>query len=163
QLVEVDSIYEEQGMYYLNYHANGSTAANVQVGVATSQSPLGPFVKRAGNPVLSPGTSGSWDDAGVFCSHIIRINQLDKDQNTQITYYLLYAGSSSAAASASRDIVCDVGLATADSPLGPWKKVSQNPMLKDFGYPGGIVQKDGKWYLFSAYPVNSTGSRDYSP
>jgi hypothetical protein len=163
QLVEVDSIYEERGTYYLNFHANGAAASRVQVGVATSQSPLGPFVKHPSNPVLTPGASGSWDDAGVFCSHIIRVNKLDNDQNTRVKYFLIYAGSSSTAASASRDIVCDVGLATADSPLGPWTKLSQNPVLKDFGYPGGIAQKDGKWYLFSAYPVNSTGARDYSP
>jgi len=31
-----------------------------------------------------------------------------------------------------------IGLATASHPLGPWQKHENNPILKDFGYVGGV-------------------------
>ena len=37
-----------------------------------------------------------------------------------------------------------VGLATAPHPLGPWKKFAANPILKDFGYVGGVVRVGGQ-------------------
>ena len=55
-----------------------------------------------------------------------------------------------------------IGLATAETPLGPWKKHPKNPVLDEFGYVGGVVKSKGKYYLYTAYPIGSTGP-DYSP
>lgn len=56
----------------------------------------------------------------------------------------------------------DIGFAVADSPLGPWKKYDNNPVLKDFGYLNSVIKVNGKYYLYTAHPVGSIAS-DYSP
>jgi len=55
-----------------------------------------------------------------------------------------------------------IGLATAESPLGPWRKHPENPILDNFGYVGGVVKSKGKYHLYTAHPIGSTGP-DYSP
>ncbi len=55
-----------------------------------------------------------------------------------------------------------IGLATAESPLGPWKKHPKNPVIERFGYVGGVVKAKGKYHLYAAHPIDSTGP-DYSP
>ena len=55
-----------------------------------------------------------------------------------------------------------INLATAPSPIGPWKAYEGNPIMGDFGYVGGVVKYEGKYYLYTAYPVGSVGP-DYSP
>ena len=44
---------KNNGIYYLLFSANCYCAANYAVGYATSNSPMGPFTKYAGNPILS--------------------------------------------------------------------------------------------------------------
>jgi hypothetical protein len=74
-------------------------------------------------------------------------------------YYMWYSGGSS-----REGDVWNVGLAMAGHPLGPWKKYEGNPVLKDFGYVGGVVKVDGKYRLYSAYPISWAGYKgDYSP
>ncbi len=46
-------VVKKQGIYYLMYSANCFCAGSYSVGYATSENPLGPFVKYANNPVLS--------------------------------------------------------------------------------------------------------------
>lgn len=46
-------IIKHNGLYYLTYTANGYTSQYYAVGYATSASPLGTYVKYAGNPILS--------------------------------------------------------------------------------------------------------------
>jgi xylan 1,4-beta-xylosidase len=43
------------GTYYLMYSGTGADSPNYGVGYATSQSPVGPFVKYAGNPIAHRG------------------------------------------------------------------------------------------------------------
>lgn len=43
------------GTYYLLYSGTGADSPNYGVGYATSKSPLGPFVKYAGNPIVRRG------------------------------------------------------------------------------------------------------------
>jgi hypothetical protein len=71
-------------------------------------------------------------------------------------YYLFYG------ADGSGHPCCDIGFATASNPLGPWKKHSGNPILRDFGYPGSIIYHQGKFYLYAEYPIGSTAP-DYGP
>ncbi len=49
-------IIERDGTYYMMYSANFFGGENYAVGYATSDSPLGPFVKSADNPVLEKDT-----------------------------------------------------------------------------------------------------------
>ncbi|MDC0936391.1 hypothetical protein OAS39_08895 [Pirellulales bacterium] len=55
-----------------------------------------------------------------------------------------------------------IGLATANNPLGPWKKHPGNPVIKDFGYNSAVVKVNGKYYMYSAWPIDSYAP-DYSP
>jgi len=57
---------------------------------------------------------------------------------------------------------CDVGLATASSPVGPWMKCDENPIIKDFGYVGGVVKVGGKYYMYNEHPI-SENSPDQGP
>ena len=62
------------------------------------------------------------------------------------TYYMWYAGSGPTGR--------HIGLATADNPLGPWKKYEGNPIVKDFGYLGGVEKVNGKFLMFVQHPVD---------
>ncbi len=46
---------KRQGTYYLIYSGTGADSPDYAVGYATSQSPLGPFVKHSENPIISRG------------------------------------------------------------------------------------------------------------
>ena len=43
---------KHQGKYYLTYSANNTSSPDYAVGLAASFSPLGPFTKYEGNPIL---------------------------------------------------------------------------------------------------------------
>lgn len=45
-------VIKHKGIYYLSYSANHTRCKEYAVGYATSDSPLGPFVKFEGNPIL---------------------------------------------------------------------------------------------------------------
>jgi beta-xylosidase len=51
---------KHKGIYYLMYSGTGADSPNYGIGYATSTSPLGPFKKYAGNPIVhrSDGTAG---------------------------------------------------------------------------------------------------------
>src|SRR5262249_9112235 len=157
--IESCDILEDLGTYYLYYHGVGSSKSGYQLGVASSAHPLGPFVKPGRQPIVPQGPPGSWEDGNTFWSVVVKVTSVDP--NTKSKYYMLYGGIGRAEKS---DVpICNIGLATADNPLGPWVKSPKNPILKDFGYCGGLIEHEGKWYLYSAWPISSTGGRDYSP
>lgn len=53
-------VVKRDGWYYLFFSGNGFSDPNYAVGYATARSPLGPWTKYSGNPILSrrPGVSG---------------------------------------------------------------------------------------------------------
>jgi hypothetical protein len=159
-LVEAADIFEDLGTYYLYYHGSKDDQSWYELGVATSAHPLGPFVRHGKAPIIPRGPAGSWDDAGTFCALVVKTTVFDI--TTKSKYYMLY-GATGVGRSEGQVNICDIGLATADSPLGPWEKFSGNPVIKDFGYNGGLVERNGKWYLYNAWPISSGGGRDYSP
>jgi hypothetical protein len=112
--------------------------------VATAPHPLGLWKKYEGNPIIDLGPIGSWDDGSVACPTVIKEGE-DK-------WYMWYCG----AGTNGNDHVWSIGLATGTSPLGPWKKYDGNPVVKDFGYVGGVVKVDGQYRMYSVWPVGST-------
>jgi beta-xylosidase len=46
---------KHNGAYYLTYSGTGANSPNYGIGYATSKSPLGPFVKYPGNPIVHRG------------------------------------------------------------------------------------------------------------
>ena len=72
------------------------------------------------------------------------------------TYYLWYSGGDYVKPGFS------IGLATGNSPVGPWTKHEKNPIVEDFGYLGGVVKVEGKYYMYVEHPV-SENSPDQGP
>lgn len=61
-------VIKNNGIYYLFFSANCYCAANYAVGYATSTSPMGPFTKYPGNPILSnAGVSAYVSGPGHNC------------------------------------------------------------------------------------------------
>ena len=150
-IIETGGVLKDFGTYYLYYHGSRQKPLwAYQTGIATSRNPLGPFTKYEKNPVITIGPKGSWDD--MHAAHAIIIKEgINK-------YYLWYCGHSFDYASEKWSI----GLATASSPLGPWEKFENNPIIDDFGYVSAVTKVNGKYYLYSQYPIGSTAN-DYGP
>ena len=166
--IESADAFRDGDTYYLYYHATSKEDLNFRLGVATSKHPLGPFKKYEGNPVLNTNPEkGSWDDKFVACAMIMKIPENPTlkpgegswDGWDYDKYYMWYSGCSTS----DKHKPWGVGLATATNPLGPWKRYEGNPVIEgDFGFVGGVVRDNGKFYLYSASPLHSVG-QDYSP
>jgi beta-xylosidase len=57
-VTEGPSVFKHRGLYYLVYTANDFRNPDYAVGYATSKSPMGPWQKHSGNPVLNKGMVG---------------------------------------------------------------------------------------------------------
>jgi len=55
EVTEGPFILKHRGTYYLTYSGSGADTPDYAIGYATSQSPTGPFVKYAGNPIVHRG------------------------------------------------------------------------------------------------------------
>lgn len=148
RIIEAADAFKDFGTYYLYYH--GSGGPGYQVGVATATHPLGPFKKYGDKPILERGPEGGWEDRHVACAMVLK-------EGTD-RYIMWYSGMGHS----EEHRKWSIGLATADNALGPWEKYEGNPILEDFGYVGGVVKVKGKYYLYTAHPIGSTGP-DYSP
>jgi hypothetical protein len=81
----------------------------------------GTFTKYAGNPIVTLGASGAWDDK--------QMDGISAFWDRRIRKFVLVYGGYSAA-----EFLYKIGLAYADSPLGPWTKEATNPVLTRAGY-----------------------------
>ena len=154
-ILEASDIFEECGTYYIYYHGSKGAfygdsgegeGTGYQLGVASSKHPLGPYKKHGDKPILEIGPEGSWEDRDLACAMILKEGHND--------FVMFYFGRK-----AGQD---GMGLARASHPLGPWKKYEGNPIIKDFGYTGGVVKVDDTYYLYSEYPI-SFRKPDYGP
>ncbi len=151
-VMETSDAFRDVRTYYLYYHATGGVGYHYQLGVASAPGPLGPFKKHGDKPILELGPKGSWDSSHAACAMILKEGPEE--------YYMWYSGTTSDDGTG----MWHIGLATAKHPLGPWKKHENNPVLKDFGYMGGVLKVDGKYRLYVAHPITPPGyKRDYSP
>ncbi|MFC1738870.1 hypothetical protein ACFL1G_07480 [Planctomycetota bacterium] len=147
RILEASNFIKDGDTYYFYYHAQGQRPdqQGYRIGVATAPRPLGPFKRYGNKPIVDLGPDGSWDSGSVACAAILK-EKAD-------TFYMWYWASRGGG---------HTGLAYASSPLGPWKKYEGNPVLKDFGYVGGVVKVNGKYHMYNTYPLNST-SPDQGP
>ena len=153
--IEMCGVFKDGHTYYLYYHGIpgdkerwGVGEYNYKIGVATATHPLGPWKKHGDAPIVDRGPEGSWDSVYVACAAVLK--------ERENSYYMWYSGTADGGSHG-------IGLATADNPLGPWTKYEKNPvMAEDFGYLGGVVKVDGKYYMYSAHPIEST-SPDEGP
>ncbi len=71
---------------------------------------------------LSRGPKGSWDQQSVFSPTILR---------TKDKYYLFYTGAPRSFQNKANEVTeTAIGIAVADSPDGPWQKLTTNPILR---------------------------------
>jgi len=155
--IESCDIFKDQETYYLYYHGVPMyDPFAYRVGVATASHPLGPWTKYAKNPILDLGPEGSWEDEHIACAFII------KEETNK--YCMWYSGRSKGDSTDSA-LKWHIGLATASSPVGPWKKYEDNPVMEDFGYVGGVVKHKGKYYMYCEYPIagREKVNVDYGP
>ena len=54
-IIEGPWMLKRNGIYYLMYSGNATSNVHYAIGYATAESPVGPFAKYAGNPVLTKG------------------------------------------------------------------------------------------------------------
>ena len=151
RILESCDIIKDLDTYYWYYHAQSKDKSRwprgYRICVATAPTPLGPWKRFENNPVLDHGPEGSWDRTSVDGAVLMKQGAYDMKRGTE-QYYMWY----SARGPSGRHI----GLATASSPLGPWKKYEGNPIVKDFGYLGGVARVNGKFYMFVQDPVGVT-------
>ncbi len=151
RIIEACDAFKDFGTYYLYYHGAGNVKGfSYQIGVATATNPLGPFKKYEKNPIVKIGKKGDWDGMYVACAMVVK-EGIDK-------YYMFYTGRNDHGPTGKG---WDVGLATAPGPLGPWTPYEGNPLMKDFGYVGGVVKVKGKYFLYGEHP--HTAAEDYGP
>ena len=150
--IEAGDAIEDLGTYYLFYHAVGSGGAyeyEYMIGVASAENPTGPFTKHGLDPIIRVGPEGSWEESSVACPMVL------KEGNGK--YVMWYGGHNG-------DDGWDIGIATASNPLGPWKKYEGNPVLRDFGYIGGVIRIDGQYRIYSMHPLSRADYHgDYGP
>ncbi len=158
-VIETSDAFKDGNTYYLYYHGKGELG--YQIGVATSKHPLGPFERQGNGPLLGVGPPGSWDDKYVACAFILK-ERSDK-------YYMFYSAKGHGRDEKLGRNVYDVGVATANNPLGPWTKHSKNPLIWDFGFVGSVVKHNDRYLMFNAAPLGDSGedydvkNRDYGP
>lgn len=148
-LESCDVLKDTDGTWYWYYHATSKDkerwSDGYQICVATAKNPLGPWEKYENNPVLEQGKEGEWDHEVVACACLMKEGAYNIHSNNA-TYYMWYWSEGA------------VGLATADNPLGPWKKYENNPVI-DWGdepgvYPGSVTKIDDSFLMFVQSPVS---------
>ncbi len=149
-LESCDVLKDNDGKYYWYYHAQSHDKKRwpdgYRICVATATSPLGPWKKYKNNPVLDHGPEGSWDYESVDCVVLLKQGAYNISSD-EATYYMFFDGDNGEGGR-------HIGFATADNPLGPWKKYEGNPIVKDFGYLSTVERIDGKFYMFAQHPVS---------
>ena len=112
--------FDDSGTNYLYYFATTNTGFETGwqgCGVAYTTDGTN-FTKYSGNPILNVGTNGTWDAVAIQGAQCV-IKYLGR-------YYMFFSGKNAGGDES-------LGLAFADSPLGPWRKYTENPVLNVTG------------------------------
>jgi hypothetical protein len=115
------------------YDSQGAVVS-VAIGYATSTDGLH-WAKFSGNPVLSPGASGTWDDQWVFRPTVIF---------TGSSYTMYYQGKS------SQSDVFQIGRATSTNGTG-WVKTAQPMVIQQSGWNAYSTFIGGSYKLADQY------------
>jgi hypothetical protein len=156
-ILESCDIFKDEDTYYWYYHGRGDKEhypKGYRVGVATAPTPLGPWTRFEGNPILDYGADGEWDDSSVDCVCVMKEGAYGLRPEKE-TYYMWYSAGGSGRRGRH------IGLAIAESPLGPWEKYEGNPVIEDFGYLGSVAKANGVFYMYTQYPVEVTDQGPY--
>jgi predicted GH43/DUF377 family glycosyl hydrolase len=121
--------------YYMYYQGDNGTG-NIKIGLATS-SDLVNWTHYSGNPILTTGAGGAWDDNWVSNPTVFEEGG---------TYYMFYEGDSGTESA--------IGYATSPDGI-TWTKNAGNPVLqKNAGWDGhnvgtpSVIKEGATYYLF---------------
>jgi hypothetical protein len=132
----------------VNEKTKSSAPATAQVLLPPEKSPLlqpGNFVHISGpNPAMTVGEEGAWDDRALESGDCFK----DKD-----TYYWYYHAFNR---EGLKECTYKIGVATAQKPLGPWKRHNGNPLLQasDNEWESRwvacpfVIKDGGKYFMF---------------
>jgi len=140
-------IIKVDGLYYVWYSKGRiTTGYDATIWYATSTDGIQWTEK---GEALQKGTEGSWEGASVFTPNI-----LESDGK----YYLFYTGTSQPYKKGSFTPDSKIGVAVSDSPIGPWQRSEDNPVIRnsslitDFDShlvdDACIIKRDGKYWLY---------------
>ncbi len=93
-------------MYFYTWNTFSGTGADGAIGRATAKEPIGPWTPDT-EPVLNPGSEGSWDDLRVSSPRVVK---------TDTGYTMYYSGSQK-----SNGIYTRIGMATSTDGI-TWTK-----------------------------------------
>lgn len=123
--------------YLLFFMGNSNGKTNTKrIGLATSKSLDGPWT-RPDQPLLLPGNEGSWDDHCTTNPAFVMGNDGK--------YWLFYKSWNTHEYETQKGSVRGnrkYGLAKSDSPLGPYLKVSENPVIDFSSLPNNAQLED---------------------
>jgi len=84
-ILECCDIFKDEDTYYWYYHARGDRELypkGYRVGVATAPTPLGPWTRYEGNPILDYGPAESWDSRSVDCVCVMKEGAYERATGT---------------------------------------------------------------------------------
>jgi len=97
---------------------------------------------------VGKGAAGEWDSFGAITPYVAVWSG---------KYYLYYTGTSGDRAWDNATTLRHIGIAVADSPAGPWRKFSGNPVLSP-GAAGAwdslvvddahLIRREGRWWMY---------------
>jgi len=136
------------GQYYL-WYVKGEVGHTSDAAIWYATSADGHTWVEKGE-ALPPGPEGSWDGHGVSAPNILVAEH---------KYWLFYTGVSKPIKDKGNAVTKSaIGIATADSPDGPWKRLSTNPVLECDKDPkrfdslwvdaSCLLARDGKYWLY---------------
>jgi len=140
-------IVEQSGTYYMYY--SGWDGATYRIGLATSTDLIN-WSRESSNPLITPGSSGAWDEQWVYTQAVI-VESGD--------WKMLYGGRNS-------NNTFQIGLATSTDGVS-WTKSSSNPVLSpsssgwdsaDVYQPTLIKDTDSTYHLFYRGQDGSTAN-----
>lgn len=130
-------IKEFDGKYYLYYmgNSNGKTSTK-RIGVACADNLSGPWT-RFDAPILLPGADGAWDDHCTTNPAVLLGND-----NKYWLYYKSWNTAEYVQTSGAVRGNRKYGLAKSDSPLGPFEKVEESPIIDFSDKPNNAQLED---------------------
>lgn|GEM_PF-2816724 len=151
--VSPNSVLYEGGVYKLWYHGggyflpgDGTRYGSAEVGYATSPDGVN-WTRYPGNPVLSLGPVGSFDDHQVAEPRVF---------NLADGYRMYFTGETR---DSSNTQYLALGIATSRDGIN-WTKYSGNPVIPTGiwdGWGGAFFFEEGVWRLWHATPPNDSG------
>lgn len=143
------SIFRYDGKYCMWYTGveKGFDGKRICASVAVADSPEGPFTRISSEPLLTPGSYGSWDDRAVDDVSTIYF------RGRWMTYY---KGTSYMTPSPDHT---HIGVAVSGNPFGPYEKIGEGPLLRGHAFSvwpyqegllllSGLKDKDDEGYMY---------------